>query len=250
MEQLQQSDRTGSRYADFEERCAAVYSARSVAMIRDALGMAIERLDGLARYNGDPLVDHSVGVAAIVLTEIGLGRNSVIATLLHDVVRLGLATSAEVGERFGAECTAIIDGMTGISSLRTKTSDDQADSIRELIISYSTDPRVILIKLADRLEVMRTLGMFPPEKRERKSWESLNLYAKIAHKLGLYNIKSELEDLSLRYLEPADYDQIVRCRRTRAFHREVPCAGARKTRPYRAEISHQEPHQVDLLDLE
>ncbi len=213
MEQPQQSDHgaggIAARYADFFDRCASAYSQRSVEMIRDALAMASEKLDGRTRYNGAPLVDHSVGVASIVISEIGLGRNSVIATLLHDVVRLELATSAEVGERYGAECTVIIDGMTGISSLHTKTSDDQADSIRELIISLSTDPRVILIKLADRLEVMRTLEMFPPEKRERKSWESLNLYAKIAHKLGLYNIKSELEDLSLKYLEPEDYNHIV-----------------------------------------
>ena len=196
-------------YADFIERCAAAYSARSVAMIREALDIAAGKLAGLTRYDGTPLVDHSVGVASIVISEIGLGRNSVISTLLHDVVRLGLASSVEVGERFGAECSAIIDGMTGISGLKTKTADDQADSIRELIISYSTDPRVILIKLADRLEVMRTLDMFPPEKREKKSWESLNLYAKIAHKLGLYNIKSELEDLSLKYLEPGEYAAIV-----------------------------------------
>ncbi len=216
MEELQQPDHRvdeqsrelDSRYAAFLERCAAAYSPRSVAMIKDALKLADEKLTGMTRYNGDPLLDHSVGVASIVIGEIGLGRNSVIATLLHDVARLGLVTSTEAGERFGAECTAIIDGMSGISSLHTKTDDQQADSIRELIISYSTDPRVILIKLADRLEVMRTLAMFPPEKRVRKSWESLNLYAKIAHKLGLYPIKSELEDLSLRYLEPEEYAAI------------------------------------------
>jgi GTP pyrophosphokinase len=218
MEELQKSDQ---RHADFLARCEAVYSARSVGMIAEALALATEKLAGLVRYDGTPLVDHSVGVAGIVVSEIGLGRNSVIATLLHDVVRMGFATSAEVGERFGAECTTIIDGMTGISGLKTKTSDDQAESIRELIISYSTDPRVILIKLADRLEVMRTLGMFPPEKREKKSWESLNLYSKIAHKLGLYSIKSELEDLSLKYLEPVDYAAIVENLSAGAAEREL-----------------------------
>ncbi|MDR2883049.1 MAG: RelA/SpoT family protein [Alistipes sp.] len=228
MDELQQSDhRPGEvnrdatrRHTAFLERCASAYSARSVAMIEDALALADEKLAGLTRYNGAPLVDHSVGVAAIVIGEIGLGRNSVIATLLHDVVRIGLISSAAAGERFGAECATIIDGMSGISSLHTKTDDQQADSIRELIISYSTDPRVILIKLADRLEVMRTLEMFPPEKRVRKSWESLNLYAKIAHKLGLYPMKSELEDLSLRYLEPEDYAHIVECLSAGAAERE------------------------------
>ncbi len=220
MEQLQPSDTVASRHTVFLERCASAYSSRSVSMIGEALALAEEKLAGLTRYDGTPLVDHSVGVAAIVIGEIGLGRNSVIATLLHDVARLGLVTSAEAGERFGDECTAIIDGMSGISSLHTKTDDQQADSIRELIISYSTDPRVILIKLADRLEVMRTLAIFPPEKRVRKSWESLNLYAKIAHKLGLYPIKSELEDLSLRYLEPDDYAHIVQSLSAGAAERE------------------------------
>jgi GTP pyrophosphokinase len=217
MEGMQQSHHG---YVEFMARCVATYSSGSVEMISGALDLAVEKLSGLERYDGSPLVGHSVGVATIVISEIGLGRNSVIATLLHDVVRLGFMTSAEVGARFGVEVTAIIDGMTGISALQTKTSDDQADSIRELIISYSTDPRVILIKLADRLEVMRTLDMFPADKRERKSWESLNLYSKIAHKLGLYNIKSELEDLSLKYLEPEGYSHIVERLASGAAERE------------------------------
>ncbi len=198
-----------TRYSDFLARCSAAFSPESVAMIGDALVLADEKLAELKRYNGAPLLDHSVGVASIVISEIGLGRNSTIATLLHDVVRLGMMSAAEVGERFGAECTTIVEGLCNISAINPKISDAQAENIRELIISYSTDPRVILIKLADRLEVMRTLDMFPHAKQERKSWESLNLYAKIAHKLGLYSIKSELEDLSLKYLDPAGYNHIV-----------------------------------------
>ncbi len=203
------SEKTAERYGDFLGRCGAAYSRHSVSMIRDALALADEKLAGRTRYNDQPLLDHSVNTASIVISEIGLGRNSTISTLLHDVVRMGLMTSAEVGELYGTACTDIIDGMTSISGINTKISDSQADNIRELIISYSTDPRVILIKLADRLEVMRTLNIFPHEKWEKKSWESLNLYAKIAHKLGLYAIKSELEDLSLQYLQPADYKHIV-----------------------------------------
>ncbi len=203
------SENTAERYSDFLHRCTDAYSEHSVAMIRDALALAEEKLGGMMRYNGRPLLDHSVNTASIVISEIGLGRNSTISTLLHDVVRMGLMTSAGVGELYGAACTEIIDGMTNISGINTKISDSQAENIRELIISYSTDPRVILIKLADRLEVMRTLDIFPHEKWEKKSWESLNLYAKIAHKLGLYAIKSELEDLSLKYLQPADYRHIV-----------------------------------------
>ncbi|MDR0907791.1 MAG: RelA/SpoT family protein [Rikenellaceae bacterium] len=203
------SENTRARYAGFLAKCAAAYSPKSVAMISDALALADEKLEWLVRYNDQPLLDHSVGVAKIVVAEIGLGRNSVISTLLHDVVRLGMMTAEEVGALYGTACTDIINGMTSISGIQANLSDEQAENIRELIISYSTDPRVILIKLADRLEVMRTLDIFPGEKREKKSWESLNLYAKIAHKLGLYAIKSELEDLSLKYLQPADYNHIT-----------------------------------------
>ncbi len=203
---IQQSDH---RYSDFIDKCTAVFSAGSVDMIRDALARADENLAGLERYNGAPLLDHSVNTASIVISEVGLGRNSVIATLLHDVVRLGLMSPDEVGALYGNECVSIMRGLTDISGLNPRISDDQAENIRELIISYSTDPRVILIKLADRLEVMRTLDIFPHDKQDRKSWESLNLYATIAHKLGLYNIKSELEDLSLRYLEPEAHRHIT-----------------------------------------
>ena len=103
----------------------------------------------------------------------------------------------------------------------TKAAEDQVDNFRELIVSYASDPRVILIKLADRLEVMRKLDMFPDEKRLKKSWESLNLYAQIAHKLGLYNVKSELEDISLKYLEPEDYNYILRRLEDTAAEREA-----------------------------
>ena len=107
---MERQQQLNQRYGDFLERAAKTYSEHSVGMIRDALAFADEKLAGLVRYNGTPLLDHSVGTASIVISEIGLGRNSVISTLLHDVVRLGLATSAQLGERFGAECTAIIDG--------------------------------------------------------------------------------------------------------------------------------------------
>lgn len=203
------SDSLSQRYERFLGKCSEIYSPASVEMIRDALALADEKLDGRLRYNGEPLLDHSVGTAEIVISEIGLGRNSTISTLLHDAVRLGLMTAADAGKLYGSACADIIVGMTNISGIRSKISDEQAENIRELIISYSTDPRVILIKLADRLEVMRTLDIFPHEKWEKKSWESLNLYAKIAHKLGLYTIKSELEDLSLKYLDADGYRLIT-----------------------------------------
>ena len=154
----------------------------------------------------------------IVVEEVGLGRNSAVSAILHDVVRLAhkqlpaeefLALAAEIRERFGKEVVGITVGLANISELKLKVAKEQADNFRDLIVSYSEDPRVILIKLADRLEVMRSLAIFPREKRRKKSWEALNLYAQIAHKLGLYEIKSELEDIALKYLEPKDYEHIV-----------------------------------------
>ena len=135
----------------------------------------------------------------------------------HDGVRTAsrqdeetfLRLTDEIRDRFGKEVLGMTVSLSHISDIRLKASREQAENFRELIVSYSEDPRVILIKLADRLEVMRRLEIFPREKWRKKSWESLNLYAQIAHKLGLYNIKSELEDIALRYLEPQDYQHIA-----------------------------------------
>ena len=194
------------------------FSEESASLVDQALAYAEERLYNEVRYDGSPLLHHAVGVAKIVLSEIGLGRNSTIASILHDVVRLAhqrlpaeefLALTDQIGERFGEEVVGITVGLSNISELRLKDAKEQADNFRDLIVSYSEDPRVILIKLADRLEVMRSLEMFPREKWRKKSWESMNLYAQIAHKLGLYSIKSELEDIALRYLEPKEYEHIL-----------------------------------------
>jgi GTP pyrophosphokinase len=179
-------------------------------MVRDALRIAVRELAGLKRYNGAPFVVHAIETARIVIEEIGLGRNSVISTLLHDVVRLGRIGLDEIKQRFGNECAIILKDLELIAAVDPKKSEEQIDNFRELILSYSTDPRVILIKLADRLEVMRSLAAFPAEKRDKKAWETLHLYAEIAHKLGLYTIKSEMEDLALKYMAPDEYEQIVR----------------------------------------
>lgn len=197
-------------YRPFLELSQKYFSPESHSMVESALAIADEKLNGVKRYDGSPFVMHSVNTCIVVIKEIGLGRNSVISALLHDVVRLGMMKVEEAGRLFGEQCIGILKGLCDISDVDTKVSNEQADNFRELIVSYSTDPRVILIKLADRLEVMRSLDMFPLEKRVKKAWESLNLYSQIAHKLGLYNIKSELEDISLKYLEPQDYAYITK----------------------------------------
>ena len=198
------------RYGSFFELCCGQFSDHSCALLREAIELADKALDGLTRYDGSPLLDHSVGTARIVVSEVGLGRNSAVAALLHDAARMGLLSLAEVNKRFGEAPVGIILGMNDISSIRTNADKEQIDNFRDLIISYSTDPRVILLKLADRLEVMRNIAIFPAEKRLTKSWESMNLYAQIAHKLGLYNIKSELEEIAFSQIEPEAYAEITK----------------------------------------
>ncbi len=195
-------------YADFHALAEEYFAPESRQAIFEAFDYARGALQGMTRYDGSDMFSHSVGAAMIVISEIGLGRNSTISTLLHDPVRMGMITPEQAGERFGAQTVDILRGLFNISGVNTKQSEAQADNFRDLIVSYSTDPRVILIKLADRLEVMRSLSIFPEAKRRKKAWESLHLYAQIAHKLGLYSIKSELEDIALGTLEPADYSLI------------------------------------------
>lgn len=206
-----------SRYSAFREMLAAQFSQTTCRMVDRALLFAGERMQGVTRYNGEPMLDHDVAVARIVAEEVGLGRNSTVAAILHDVVRMAVQSHSEdeqellstIRSDYGGEVLGITLALCKISDIKLKESKEQASDFRDMIVSYSEDPRVILIKLADRLEVMRTLDIFPQRKRRSKSWESLNLYAQIAHKLGLYNIKSELEDLSLKYLEPEAYEHIV-----------------------------------------
>ncbi len=198
------------RYSRLFNLMDEYFDTESTLLATKALLVAEEALAGMERYDGSPLIEHSVKAAEIVIAEVGLGRNSTIATLLHDVERMGLMSKEEIVKQFGETPMRIIEGMSRISGVTTKVSQSQAENFRDLIVSYSTesDPRVILIKLADRLEVMRSLDIFPEAKRIKKSWESMNIYAQIAHKLGLYTIKGEFEDLALKYLEPVEYHDI------------------------------------------
>ena len=207
-----------SRYEKLRALVRGSFSSETQRLVDEALAYADERLAGMTRYDGSPLLGHGAGVACIVISEIGLGRNSTLSSILHDVVRIAhkqqtqeefLALMSDLRARFGEQVAGITMGLCNISELKLKVANEQAGNFRDLIVSYSEDPRVILIKLADRLEVMRSLDIFPREKWRKKSWESMNLYAQIAHKLGLYGLESELEDIALKYLEPKDYEHIV-----------------------------------------
>ncbi|MFI3322680.1 MAG: HD domain-containing protein [Rikenellaceae bacterium] len=181
------------------------FSDSSYSMLKLALREAIARSTSQNRYDGSPFVYHPIAVALIVSKEIGLGSITTTSALIHDIVRSGAMSLEEVEEKFGSDCRQVVKAMNDISTIETKPQMEQVEHFQELIVSYSVNPRIILLKLADRLEVTRSLEIFPNEKKLKKSWESLNIYAPIAHKLGLYNIKSELEDTSLKYLETKSY---------------------------------------------
>lgn len=195
------------------------FSEREKKMVLSAYEAAAEALQGKMRSNSSPFIEHPLGVAHIVCKEIGLRADAATATLLHEANRFQAHHVSELNktpllESFRAEyphdIIEIVEGLNNISNVQLQETNLDEERYRKLIISYSTDPRVILIKLADRLEVMRTISILPPAKRTKKLMETMMLYIPLAHQLGLYRIKSELEDIFLKYTEPERYKEIVR----------------------------------------
>lgn len=177
-------------------------------IIRKAFDLALEAHSGTRRKSGEPYIYHPIEVAQIVVDEIGLSTTSIVCALLHDVVEDTDVTLDDIEGIFGETVARIIDGLTKISQVFDQTSSIQAENFRKMLLTLSDDVRVILIKLADRLHNMRTLGSMAPHKKRKIASETLFLYAPLAHRLGLYAIKSELEDLGLKYTEPEIYGSI------------------------------------------
>lgn len=177
--------------------------------VRKAFNLAVDAHKNTRRKSGEPYVYHPLDVARIAAAEIGLGTTSIICALLHDVVEDTNYTLKDIDKLFGPKVTKIIDGLTKIEEIFDhQTSSLQAENFKKMLLTLSDDVRVILIKLADRLHNMRTLDSMPKEKQLKISSETRYLYAPLAHRLGLYSIKSELEDLSLKYIEPEIYSAI------------------------------------------
>ena len=172
-----------------------------------ARASAAEALKDYTRYDGTPFIGHPDAVARIVTEEIGLPEECVVAVYLHEASRMTgyEVKSAQWGE---AVCT-LVDGLNKISTIKPKDTRLEAENYKKLIIQYSRDPRVTVLKLADRLEVMRSLKMFPKTGRDQKILETLLLYIPLAHQLGLYNMKREMEDIYLKYAEPEQYRLIT-----------------------------------------
>ena len=184
-------------------------TAADKKMIRLALDTAVDAHKDQRRKSGEPYILHPIAVAKIVADDIGLGAPSIAAALLHDVVEDTKYTIDDIESIHGAQIAKIVDGLTKISSLKKdKNVSLQAENFRKMLLTLNDDARVIIIKIADRLHNMQTMDVMPRHKQIKIASETLYIYAPLAHRVGMYNIKTELEDLGLKYTEPEVYDEI------------------------------------------
>ena len=179
-------------------------------LLRTAFEMATNAHKTMRRKSGEPYIFHPIAVAMICVEEIGLGVRSTICALLHDTVEDTDITLDDIKNEFGNEIAKIVDGLTKISTVMDTNSSQQAENFKKILLTLTDDPRVILIKLADRLHNMRTLDSMKQEKQLKISSETIWVYAPLAHRMGLYIIKTELEDLSMKYLESDTYKEIAK----------------------------------------
>ena len=179
-------------------------------LIKRAFFLAKEAHEGVRRRSGEPYLLHPIAVAKIVIEEIGLGVKSVVAALLHDVVEDTEYTVEDMERIFGPKIASMVDGLTKMSGVFNADTSEQAEYFRKVLLTLSDDVRVILIKIADRLHNMRTLGSMPLNKQIKITGETIYLFAPLAYRLGLYSIKSELEDLCMKYRFPQQYAEITR----------------------------------------
>ena len=179
-------------------------------LINRAFFLAKEAHQGVRRRSGEPYLLHPIAVAKIVIEEIGLGVKSVIAALLHDVVEDTDYTIEDIERIFGHKIASMVDGLTKMSGIFNADTSAQAEYFRKVLLTLSDDVRVILIKIADRLHNMRTLGYMPKDKQIKITGETIHLFAPLAYRLGLFPIKSELEDLCMKYRFPDEYNEIQR----------------------------------------
>jgi len=198
------------RYKNLLKETYQTLSRSDKLMIRKAFNLSVEAHSNQRRKTGEPYIFHPISVAKIVANEIGLGATSIAAALLHDVVEDTKYTLDNIERLFGNTVARIVSGLTKISSLKKdKDHSIQAENFRKMLLTLHDDVRVILIKVADRLHNMQTMDAMPAYKQVKIASETLYIYAPLAHRLGLYNIKTELEDLGLKYTEPEVYNDIL-----------------------------------------
>ncbi|MFN8436448.1 MAG: bifunctional (p)ppGpp synthetase/guanosine-3',5'-bis(diphosphate) 3'-pyrophosphohydrolase [Cytophagales bacterium] len=206
-----------SRYRKLLRSAKPFLKDGDAKLIKKAFYVSAEAHKDMRRKSGEPYIYHPIAVAQIAVEEIGLGTTSIVASLLHDVVEDTDITLQDIEKDFGPKVARIIDGLTKIENVSGNSTHIQAENFRKMLLSISDDVRVILIKLADRLHNMRTLGSMARDKQLKIASETIYLYAPLAHRLGLYVIKTELEDLYLKYSNPQTYRSIAnKLQQTRA----------------------------------
>lgn len=197
-------------YSELREQAIEQFSEKEVAIVDRAFNIAKERHNGQKRSSGEPYIIHPVAVAKIVM-DYGMDYQSVAAAMLHDTVEDTDLTLEEVKKEFGEETATLVDGLTKLGKVPLDIKDkeeQQAENVRKMLLAMSEDIRVIIIKLADRLHNIRTLNFVAPQKRRDKALETLEIYAPIAHRLGIRAIKEELEDRAISFLDPIGYKEI------------------------------------------
>ncbi|MFM2229385.1 MAG: pyrophosphokinae, partial [Bacteroidota bacterium] len=198
---------------EYKELLRISYQTLSVEdkkLIRKAFDVAVDAHKDQRRKSGEAYIFHPIGVAKIVASEIGLGATGIAAALLHDVVEDTPITVEDIEKQFNPKIAQLVAGLTKISQVKKDMNISmQAENFRKMLLTLNDDVRVILIKIADRLHNMQTMDSMPQYKQEKIASETLYIYAPLAHRLGLYNIKTQLEDLGLKYTEPAIYNDIV-----------------------------------------
>ena len=198
------------KYEDLMSICEKICKSNSDRdFIKKAFFLAKEAHKGVRRRSGEPYLLHPIAVAKIAVEEIGLGVKSVVAALLHDVVEDTEYTVEDITNMFGQKIATMVDGLTKMSGVFNTETSEQAENFRKILLTLSDDVRVILIKIADRLHNMRTLGAMPVNKQIKITSETIYLFAPLAHRLGLYSIKTELEDLCMMYRFPDQYREIA-----------------------------------------
>ena len=197
-----------NKYRALLRACKDKTNTKDKKDIRKAFNLAMQAHKGVRRKSGEPFIYHPVAVAHIAAKEIGLGTTSIVCALMHEVVEDTDYTLEDLDRVFGSKVARIIDGLTKIEDMFDKSLYLQQENFRKMLLTLSDDVRVILIKLADRLHNMRTLESMTKPKQLKIASETIYLYAPLAHRLGLYSIKTELEDLGLKFTKSDVYKAI------------------------------------------
>jgi len=210
-----------AKVAELESKAEQLYGKEGAEKVRKAYAYAAKAHEGQKRSSGEPFIIHPVEVA-LILMELGLDVDTVVAGILHDVIEDTGVTLQQLEGEFGADIAKLVDGVTKLSRIEYKSKEEQQlESLRKMFVAMAKDIRVIIIKLADRLHNLRTLEYVDEEKQREKAYETLEIYAPLAHRLGIFKIKWELEDISLRYIDPKGYYDLVEKVATKRREREA-----------------------------